>query len=269
MVGVQDQNLTGDGVARMRELRRQGGGRLRVSGNDFEKEIEAMGRKQPSRHCVVMATIGLGLCRIASADPPNSHNPPTGQEFSPAPYGPGCVPTYPSDQFGPGGMYAPGRAIPGAPQPMAPSGLPGAPPAAPPPTPPAPGMPGGGAPPAAAPEAAPPAAPAAAEAFQSALAAGAGAVTGGGGLFPNVIGDQSPFTVHAMQARIPLPPPTPPTPGQPPRAPSPLQTSNLRRRRSSSRSPITSRPVRSIVSFSPSTSSRISTRRPTGISSRR
>jgi hypothetical protein len=103
---------------------------------------------------------------------------------------------------------------------------PGVPPAAPSPAPTPGPTPPGGAP--GAPEAAPGATPPG-EAFQSALAAATGGIaTAGGGLFPNIIGDQSPLgAIRAAQSRIPQPPPVPPPPSRPPNVPNPLKGANL------------------------------------------
>ena len=71
----------------------------------------------------------------------------------------------------------------------------------------------------------PPPEPGASEAYQSALAAATGGITSaGGGLFPNVIGDQSPLgALRPAQTRIPLPPPVPPPPAHAPNVPNPLK----------------------------------------------
>jgi len=83
--------------------------------------------------------------------------------------------------------------------------------------------------PEAAPGAAAPGAAAPGEAFQSALAAATGGIaTAGGGLFPNIIGDQSPLgAVRPAQSRIPQPPPVPPPPSRPPNVPNPLKGASL------------------------------------------
>jgi hypothetical protein len=174
-----------------------------------------------------VATLGLALLRSAAADPPAT---------SPAPVEPSSVA---SGQTASGSQQfstTPSGAQPGSPLPMGQSNLPVAPPTGLP----AQGMavPGGGQPPgamgpsagagAASPySGAEPGTGAAAggEAFQSALSAATGGITSvNGGLFPNVIGDQSPLrAIRNAQSRIPLPPPVPPPPNHAPNVPNPLK----------------------------------------------